>query len=65
MRGYLPSWLRLRLKLCLVLFAMSGVDSIIADDRIAARARMEAHRQGEWLLRYALRLAALKNRTAA
>ena len=58
----LPTCIRLRVKLFLVLFALAGADSIVNDDRIDARQRMKVNGQGEWLLRYALRLNALKQK---
>lgn len=64
MRRYLPSWLRLKIKLALALFALAGADSIVSDDQIAARERIMVHKQGGWLLRYAVRLSRLQRKSA-
>jgi hypothetical protein len=45
--------------------ALASADSIISDDNIAARERIETYRMGKWLLRYAIRLKALKDKNAS
>lgn len=54
-----PRWLRARLKLALIDFAMVGAAQIADDDNMPARERIKAGWHVHWLIRYGLRLRAI------